>query len=121
MVKGMRSTSPSTSLIPYYVLERAGGKTAKVLFLVPTALLPRLTIHPILCRGSAFPLTLDENNESVDDDNYDDDEDASFLAVDFESPYPDDLAHEIAIRLTKRLEDAKCDQEASRQSFSIFS
>lgn len=116
MVKGLRSPTPTSALIPYYVLERAGGKETKVLFLVPTALLPRLTIHPILCHGSTFTLVVDENNESMDDE----DEDASFLAVDFESPYPDDLAREIAIRLTNRLEDARCDQEASRQSFLLL-
>lgn len=107
--------------------------TTKVLFLVPTALLPRLIIHPILCRGSTFTLTVDESNSSSSNGSHDgrggngsmdsdyDDEDASFLAVDFESPYPNDMAREIAIRLTKRLEDAKCDQEASRQNFLMLS
>ena len=108
MGSGLRSPSPSSTLIPYYVLERLEGMT-RVLFLVPSALVSRLTVHPILCRGSSFSLTVDENNES--------EEGASFLAVDFESPYPEDLAREIAIRLTRRLDDAQCDQEASRQSF----
>ena len=40
----------------------------------------------------------------------DGEEDAAFLAADFESPYPDDLAREIAIRLTGRLDDVNCDQ-----------
>lgn len=114
MVKGLRSPSPSSSLIPYYVLERSGGKTTKVLFLVPSALVPRLILHPILCRGSAFVLTVDDNNDSIDE------EDASFLTVDFLSPYPEDLAREIAIRLTNRLEDAKANQEASSQNFLMI-
>ena len=111
MVKGLRPSSPSSALIPYYVLELPNGRKTKVLFLVPSALVPRLTIHPILCRGSSFSLTMDENNGSIDD------ADGSFLAVDFESPYPEDLAREIAIRLTRRLDDAQCDQEASQQNF----
>jgi len=111
MVRGLRSSSPSSVLIPYYILELPNGHKTKVLFLVPTALVPRLTIHPILCRGSAFSLIVDENNESSDD------ADTSFLAVDFESPYPEDLAREIAIRLTRRLDDAQCDREASQQNF----
>ena len=107
-VKGPRASSPSSSLVPYYILDQANANS-KVLFLVPSAVVSRLVIHPILCRGSSFVLTVDENNES--------DEDAAFLAVDFESPYPEDLAREIAIRLTRRLEDVHCDQEASRQGF----
>ena len=113
MGRGLRSPSPSTALIPYYVLERmVDHGLTRVLFLVPSALAARLTVHPILCRGSAFWLSIDENNnESQEQD------DASFLAVDFESPYPEDLAREIAVRLTRRLDDARSDQEASRQSF----
>ena len=110
MGSGLRSPSPSSTLIPYYVLERLDGLT-RVLFLVPSALASRLTVHPILCRGSTFVLVIDENNESQHD------ADAAFLAVDFESPYPEDLAREIAVRLTRRLDDARLDQEASRQSF----
>jgi hypothetical protein len=118
----------STSLIPYYVLERSDGQHTKVLFLVPSALVVRLTKHPILCRGSCFELSVDENNtyhhgshslsSSENDVEEEDDEEASFLAVDFESPYPDELAREIAIRLTKRLQDTQLDQDAaSRLTF----
>ena len=104
------SSSSSLELVPYYVLERSDGRT-EVLFLVPSALVSRVTVHPILCRGSAFSLRLDDKNENIES------EDGSFLAVDFQSPYPDDSAREIAIRLTRRLKDARCDQEASRQHF----
>lgn len=116
------SRSPSPSLIPYYVLERLDGIT-RVLFLVPSELATRCTVHPILCRGSAFSLYLDENNTTNDNNNdtithdNDDEDSSSFLAVDFTSPYPEDLAREIAIRLTRRLDDAQLDQEASRQQF----
>ena len=104
------SSSSSLELVPYYVLERSDGRT-EVLFLVPSALVSRVTVHPILCRGSAFSLRLDDKNENIDSEG------GSFLAVDFHSPYPDDLAREIAIRLTRRLEDARWDQEASRHHF----
>lgn len=117
MKSGLRSPSPSssTSLIPYYILERLDGLT-RVLFLVPAALVGRLTVHPILCRGSTFVLVMDENSNNQQQQQFDDD-DAAFLAVDFESPYPEDLAREIALRLTRRLDDALLDQEASPQSF----
>jgi hypothetical protein len=141
---GLRTPSPATSsfsntsstgggsstLIPYYVLERSDGQRTKVLFLVPSALAMRLTKHPILCRGSCFELSVDENNtyhhhgshslsSSENDVEEDDDEEASFLAVDFESPYPDDLAREIAIRLTKRLQDTQLDQDAASRLYFL--
>lgn len=115
MVKGLKYSPSSSDLIPYYVLELPNGHQTKVLFLVPSALVHRLTIHPILCRGSSFTLSLDENNKNAQD------EDAAFLVVEFESPYPDDLARAIAVRLTRRVEDVHCDQEASQQNFLALS
>jgi hypothetical protein len=142
------SVDAETDLLPYYILEHGDGKKSKALFLVPSSLVSRLTLHPILCRGSAFCLRLDnasrqsssmevggggggggggrheEESDIVTDRNNSNtsptsttsssasttptDEAAgtprtAFLSIEYESPYPEAVALEIAKRLTKRV------------------
>jgi hypothetical protein len=130
------SSSSSSSLVPYYVLEKSTGHT-EVLFLVPTALVPRLMTYPILCHGATFPLRFEDdpkrNNTATGSDEENNrqggtattttsstkdrlDTDTTFLAVDFVSPAADDLAQQIAIRLTRRIDDAQKEQQQANHT-----
>jgi hypothetical protein len=141
------SVDAETGLIPYYILDHynaddAGKFYSKALFLVPSRLVSRLTVHPILCRGSVFCLRLDNHvNQSQSSiaaverpyemsDVYNDrnsnaspattsstssattpahhgevvaEQQTAFLSIEYESPYPEAVALEIAKRLTRRV------------------
>lgn len=86
----------SSTKVPYFVLRQDDGK-ARAVFTVPNAVVSSVTSHPVLCRGSAFQLQLDDTNPSLND--------TVFVMTEYESPHPEDTALEIAKRLTVRVQD----------------
>ena len=92
-----------SSDIPYFILNLGHGK-AKVLFTVPSHLAQALARHPILCRGSAFDLRVDDSTIQPSEDG-ENSNDTCFLATEFESPDPEETAIAISKRLASRVTD----------------
>jgi hypothetical protein len=109
-------------IIPHYVMrleddhaKKNSNNTgrrclAKALFAVPHEFAVALTAYPVLCRGSSFVLTLDADAlttkaaKTTTVGKMKQQRDTAFLSTVFESPFPEDTAKEIALRLTVRME-----------------
>ena len=103
-------SSKNSSLVPFFVLNLEGG-TTKALFTVPSHLADTLIQHPVLCRGAAFELRIDNNNNTSGDQqdaNQESNKASStrFLATEFVSPHPEATAEAISERLTSRITDS---------------
>jgi hypothetical protein len=89
---------------------------AKAVFTVPEDLADTLTAHPILCRGGAFELTLDQESQYImmaqttasttTNTSRRRGTGTSFLSTEFYSPAPEDTASEISKRLAIRMDNA---------------
>lgn len=91
--------------VPFYLL--ANGEVSKALFTVPAELADQLIAYPVFCRGSSFTLAIGANVSSeVKLFFHGKDSTASiFLEANFYSPFADEVAEEIAIRLAARIEN----------------
>ncbi|CAB9526059.1 expressed unknown protein [Seminavis robusta] len=102
----MSSSSSRTNLVPFFLLNLEGGKT-KVLFTVPSNLALTLIRHPVLCRGAAFDLKLDEGYDQQEPDHPGEPSSTTcFLFTIFESPHPEATAGAISERLASRVTDS---------------
>ena len=86
--------------VPFFVLHLADARF-KALFTVPSGMAETLILHPILCRGGSFDLTIDlvSQNDSMQSTS------TSFLSTEFSSSYPEETARAIAERIAIRQED----------------
>ena len=104
-------SSDNGDLVPFCVTTRVPGNKWRALFLVPIHLVDRLTKYPIVCRGSMFELHQEEIMFGSTSSRTLIAEGSStvFLKAEFVSPFPEELALEIAQRLTRRIEQARED------------
>lgn len=85
----------SENELPFELIPLQDGRT-KALFTVPADLVTSLTIHPILCRGSSFPLFVDKQPVSSLQ--------TRVLYTEYYSPAPKETAQDIYTRLVIRME-----------------
>jgi hypothetical protein len=100
------------NLVPFFLLNLEGDKT-KALFTVPSNLAETLIQHPVLCRGAAFDLKLDEEDipqqqqrRSTSSIIEQPPSSTCYLFAIFESPQPEATASAIAERLASRVTDS---------------
>ena len=114
----LNMTTNIEGLIPFCLSTKTSGKW-RALFLVPTYLVDRLTMYPIVCRGSMFELSPEENDYESPLSKYlsvpQEGGITLFLRADFVSPYPHEVALAIAQRLSFRIEQAQEDYQIEQQ------
>jgi hypothetical protein len=93
--------------VPFFVFREESSDTIKALFSIPPKYIPKILLHPVVCRGSFFVLKRhqDDDEEGNNNNNGTTIKECGFVAAQYQSLDPDGTAAAIARRLAGRLRD----------------